>query len=142
MVDLMLYWGIYLRYQQLRGRIVICDRYLDDTRLDFRRNFPTVAFERSRLWRLLAWITPRPDVSFLLWIPVAVSLQRSQEKGEPFPDDEQTLAWRLESYMDESVFPAEDYIRLDCRLPVETVAAEIAAMVSSLPAVAGHADAS
>lgn len=141
MVDLMLYWGIYLRYQRLRGRAVICDRYLDDTRLDFRRNFPAILFERSVLWRLLTWITPRPDASFLLWVQVAESLRRSREKGEPFPDDEPTLAWRLAAYMDETLFPDSRYMRLDCSLSVDTVAAKIVARVASLSTMAGRADA-
>ena len=124
-IDLMLFWGAYLRLQQLLGRVVICDRYIDDTRLDFRRNFPTVAFEKMWLWRMLERVVPTPDAAFLLWVPVEVSMRRSKEKGEPFPDDEDTLTWRLEAYMDDSLFSPEQYVRLDGRRAVSEISEEI-----------------
>ncbi|MBK1646833.1 hypothetical protein CKO25_19785 [Thiocapsa imhoffii] len=129
-LDLVLYWSLYLRLQQFLGRVVICDRYIDDTRLDFRRNFPTIAFERMLLWRVLEWVTPTPDAAFLLWVPVDESLRRSKEKGEPFPDDEETLAWRLKGYMDDSMFPPDRYIRMDCREDVSKISGEIIEIVT------------
>jgi thymidylate kinase len=115
MLDLILYWGVYLRWLRLRGKVVICDRYLDDTRLDFRRNFPQIVFENFLLWGVLERITPKADVAFVLWIPVEESMQRSLAKNEPFPDDVATLKWRLAAYMDDQLFPSDSYIRLDCR---------------------------
>lgn len=141
MLDLVCYWGIYLRYQTLRGRVVICDRYLDDTRLDFRRNFPAVEFERGLLWRFLTWTVPHPDAAFLLWVPVEESLRRSREKCEPFPDDASTLAWRLATYLDEAAFPSRRYVRLDCRRSVDEVAAAIATALPSSVLESGRADA-
>ena len=123
--DLMIYWGIYLRFKLLAGNVVICDRYIDDTRLDFKRNFPDVSFENYFLWRFLEWSVPAPDVSFLLWVPVDVSLQRSIEKNEPFPDDEETLQWRLTSYMDEKLFPSDCYIRIDCQQDIDTISSQV-----------------
>ena len=132
LTDLIVHWGGYLRLQRLLGRFVICDRYIDDTRLDFRRNFPSMPFERMWLWRMLEWVTPRPHAAFLLWIPVEESMRRSKEKSEPFPDDEETLAWRLAAYRDESVFSADRYIRLDGRRSVESISEEIIAKVADL----------
>lgn len=134
-IDLLLYWGIFLRWQSLLGNSVICDRYIDDTRLDFRRNFPSVPFEQGYLWRLLERVAPKPACAFLLWIPVDVSLLRSCEKDEPFPDDEATLSWRLGCYLDDSLFPSDCFIKLDGTRPVAEIAAEILAKVTtSLPA--------
>ena len=141
LIDLILYWGGYLRFQRLLGRIVICDRYIDDTRLDFRRNLPTVPFERMWPWRMLEWFTPQPHAAFLLWIPVEESMRRSEEKSEPFPDDEETLAWRLAAYRDESVFPADRYIRLDGRSSVDSISEEIIAKVAALLGKGGRANA-
>lgn len=140
-LELIWLWGGFVRLQRLRGRIVICDRYIDDTRLDFRRNFPSVAFEKMLLWRALEWVTPRPDAAFLLWIPVEESVRRSQEKDEPYPDDEETLAWRLEAYMDESTFPTDRYIWLDCSRSVEVVYEEIVRKVGALLERGGRANA-
>ncbi len=126
--DLMVYWGVYLRLQRLLGRVVICDRYIDDTRLDFRRSFPMVAFEQMWLWQMLERVVPTPDAAFLLWVPVGESMRRSREKGEPFPDDEDTLAWRLKQYKDESLFPSARYVRLDGRRSVTEISEEIGAV--------------
>jgi len=131
-IDLFFYWGIYLRFQRLLGRVVICDRYIDDTRLDFKRNFTNIIFEKSLLWKMLEWTVPKPDASFLLWVPVEVSIKRSLEKNEPFPDDEDTLRWRLQSYMDESLFPSNRYVRIDCQQDVETISSQITSHLSTL----------
>jgi len=114
-LDLMVLWGVYIRYQRLVGRIVICDRYIDDTLLDFRHNFPHVEFEKSVFWRFLTHITPKPDISFLLWVPVAVSLERSALKREPFPDNEETLEWRLSEYRRKQNFSEQKPVLLDGR---------------------------
>lgn len=124
-IDLLFYLGIYLRLQHIRGRVVICDRYIDDTRLDFKRNFPHISFENFLLWRVLEWAVPVPDVSLLLWIPVEFSLNRSINKNEPFPDNEETLQWRLESYLDETLFPPSRYTRIDCQQDIDSVSSQI-----------------
>lgn len=140
-VDLILFWGVYLRWLRWRGRVVICDRFLDDTRLDFRRNFPYVEFERFFLWQILEWLAPRPDAAFVLWIPVEESMRRSLAKNEPFPDDEATLAWRLAAYLDEQTFPVARYIRLDCRRPPDDVSGTIQRTVAEYAAYRGRAGA-
>lgn len=129
-IDLTFYWGIYLRWQRWRGRVVICDRYLDDTRLDFLWNFPNVAFEQFILWRILEWAVPKPDAAFVLLVPVRESLRRSLAKSEPFPDDQDALTWRLASYMDERTFSVDRYIRLDCCRPSSEIAMTIQRLVS------------
>lgn len=136
--DLILIWGLYLRWLRWHRQVVICDRFLDDTRLDFRRNFPLVEFERFFLWRALEWLTPRPDTAFVLWIPVEESMRRSLAKNEPFPDDQATLAWRLAAYMDEQTFPADRYIRLDCCRTPDEVSATIQRAVAECAACRGR----
>ena len=120
-IDLIFFWGGYLRFQRLRGHVVICDRYLEDTKLAFKQNFPQVNFENMLLWRLMKMITPTPDVSILLWVPVEKSVERSLFKNEPFPDDLQTLEWRLSSYLDEKQFPSNEFKKIECSDDVEVV---------------------
>lgn len=131
-IDLIIYWGIYLRIMCLFCRVVICDRYIDDTRLDFRRNFPCISFERMVLWRMLERCTPNPDAAFLLLVPVDETIRRSRQKCEPFPDDAPTLEWRLQSYMSISRFPLARYSCLDCRRSVTDVSEEIVCAVSRI----------
>ena len=117
-LDLIFFWCLYARTLSFSGRYVIFDRYVDDTRIDFNLNFPNVNIEKLFLWRLLELLAPSPDVSFLLWVPVDVSLLRSAQKSEPFPDDEETLLYRLDSYLDEEKFSSEKYMKLDGTLPI------------------------
>jgi thymidylate kinase len=128
--DLILYWAIYLRISRMMGKFVICDRFLDDTRLDFRRKFPSIPFEKMFLWRLLELASPLPNVSILLWVPVDESRKRSLIKCEPFPDNVETLSWRLSSYLDEKIFPSEKYIILDGRKDVNILAKRIAKSIT------------
>ncbi len=46
-------------------RCEICDRYLDDTRIDFALNFPEEHVETWWLWRFAVRFAPQPDVAFL-----------------------------------------------------------------------------
>ena len=130
-VDLIFFWGGYLRFQQLRGHVVICDRYLDDTKLDFKQNFPHVKFESMFVWRLMELIAPKPDVSILLWVPVEKSIERSLSKSEPFPDDPHTLEWRLSSYLDENQFPSTKFKKIESSDDVKAVNKKITLEIQS-----------
>ena len=124
-LDLFIYWVIYARLLNLFGVIIICDRYLDDTLLDFRQNFTDSKIEKRLLWKLLVFSTPKPDYSFLLLVPVEVSMRRSIEKKEPFPDDESALLWRLNCYKNNDIFSKEQYWTIDCTNEIKNIAKEI-----------------
>jgi len=124
MLDLMILYGVLIRFRSFIGEIVVCDRYLIDTQLDFQRNFPQIKIEKMLLWRILKAVSPKADSYFLLWVPVAESIQRSIQKEDPFPNDQETLRWRLEKYMDNK-FIAKEYLMIDCRNSVDDVSNEI-----------------
>jgi thymidylate kinase len=128
--------GIGIRFRRLRGRTVICDRYLADTLIDFRLNFPAERVERWWLWRLVTRLAPRPDAAFLLLVPVAESLRRSDVKREPFRDPPAVLARRLAEY--EALAGEGDHVILDGTRPAAALAAEIATVVGA-PAAHIHA---
>lgn len=96
--DLFLYYGVYVRWLRLTGRIVVSDRWVMDTELDFELNFAEEHVPRWLSWRLLKAFMPRPAEHFVFLIPVEESLRRSEEKNEPFPDDAEVLAKRLAFY--------------------------------------------
>src|SRR6185295_14678999 len=110
-----------IRLLRHRGRIVMCDRYLDDSLIDFHLNF---AFEQAWLERLMAWIAPRPDAAFLLLIPVPESLRRSDVKREPFRDGENVLERRLGEY--QRLADRGRYRVIDGTQGVEAIAVSIA----------------
>ena len=112
-IDMAILYGVIVRLKLLFGDFVICDRYIDDTVLDFKLNFPDINFEKMFLWNLLKFVAPRPKKSFLCLIPVDVSMQRSLQKNEPFPDSKETLLRRLNSYHDEILFSREKYFVID-----------------------------
>ena len=97
-VDLAIFWGIYLNFFRFLGVNVICDRYVEDTSLDFERNFPDVDIVRWWTWSILKIIVPKPSASFIFLIDPELSLERSKSKGEPFSDNLETLRWRHEKY--------------------------------------------
>ena len=124
-LDLIFLYGVKLRFSSGLGTIFICDRYLDDTRLDFHLNFKTIEFQKMWMWKLLEILTPTPDVSFLLLLPVEISMARSLLKDEPFPDDKETLIKRLCSYTDEADFSDNTYLRLNGEEAKEAIGSKV-----------------
>lgn len=131
-IDLMILYGIYVRLLHLCGKIVICDRYIDDTQMDFEKNFNHSFSANSFIWRLLKTITPKPKISFLLHVPVHISQHRSALKNEPFPDTEETLTYRLTKYLDSHLFPNEKYMKIECTRPINEISAEITEKIYAL----------
>jgi len=124
-VDLILLYGVYVRFLNFTGKVVICDRYVQDTYLDFKNNFPSSFNSESLLWKFLKFFIPKPDFSYLLFVPVKVSQERSLLKNEPFPDSAETLTFRLEKYLDEHLFPSTSYKKIDCQKSIDEVHQEI-----------------
>lgn len=122
-VDLLFVYGVYIRLIRISGRVIVADRYLWDTWIDFRLNFPEVNIDRWLLWKALKFLAPKPDHAFLLLIPVEESIRRAGQKDEPFPDSEETLKKRLGYYRKLSL--AACWSVLDCMRPVEEIANEI-----------------
>ena len=119
LLDLLLLLAVRVRLLRWQGRVVICDRYVLDTRVDFLLNFPDQRVERWWLWRLVERLVPRPDAAFLLLVPVSESERRSVLKHEPFPDPAPVLAARLAQY--QALGPAAGYVVLDGSRPVAAV---------------------
>lgn len=84
--DLIRVYGIQLRWWLFRNKIVVCDRYIWDTQIDFELMFPHINFQRWVLWKALATLTPSPQSSFLFVLPYEESVRRCTIKYEPFPD--------------------------------------------------------
>ena len=98
-LDLILVYGLYIRIKELFGVKIICDRYIYDTLLDFRLNFPDEKIEKWMLWKLLLFVSVKPTKHFVITIPVSESQHRSKLKNEPFPDSKEVLESRLNNYM-------------------------------------------
>jgi thymidylate kinase len=108
---------------------VLLDRYIIDTVVDFRLNFPGEGTEAGMLWRTMARLAVRPDAAIFLRVPVNVSIQRCAKKDEPFPDSPERLAERLALY--DAL--AGGYTTVDASGAIEHVHA---AVIEALPAEA------
>jgi thymidylate kinase len=113
MLDLLVLYVITIRIKSLLGKVVICDRYLGDTFIDFSLNFPNSNFEKMWLWRLLMKASPKPDASFLFILPVEESIHRSKLKNEPFPDSKEVLEQRLGIYAASKLFKGQNWMKID-----------------------------
>jgi thymidylate kinase len=127
-LELLIICGLVVRALRVLGRPVICDRYVHDTELDFRLNFPEKTVSNWLLFRFLKRIASKPTSALMLLIPVEESLTRSRLKAEPFPDSRETLEQRLAHYR--HISKAEHFKVLDCTQPVSVVAAEITRTVA------------
>lgn len=96
--DLFLLYTIYFRIINLFGYIIIADRYLEDTLIDFDQNFPEEGVENWLFWKFLKILTPKSFIHFISLIPVDESLKRSLLKNEPFPDSREILEFREANY--------------------------------------------
>ena len=98
LLDLLRLYALRVRLERLRGRVVVCDRYVWDSLIDLRLGFADDRVERWWLWRLVERCAPRPDVALLFTVPVEESVRRSDLKREPFRETSQRLAERAEEY--------------------------------------------
>ncbi len=131
LLDLLWVYGVQVRWWRGCGRAVVCDRYMGDTLVDFRQNFAKEQVESWWLWRLLEWIVPRPNVTFLMLVPVDESLRRSELKNAPFPDTPEVLAFRLAQY--QAMSELYDWHVLDGLRPIDATQTEIQSAIQDLP---------
>lgn len=99
MLDLCWYWGIYYRILGLFFKILICDRYLWDTYVEIKQDFPAIDIDGSRLWKMVKWMTPKPKVSFVFVIPAEVSLARDHQKNAAGIEDIAIKEKKIATYM-------------------------------------------
>lgn len=123
LLDLMRLCVFQVRWWKWRGETVICDRYIWDSLIDFRLNFPSENVESWWLWKLLSSASARPDATFLMLVPVEESIRRSDIKGEPFRDSREVLDKRLAAYQE--LARRHDWVTLDGCLPASALAEQI-----------------
>ena len=136
-LDLTLLYSVVVRFHSMVGRLVLCDRYLWDTELDFMLNFPQVDVQSMWAWKFLSFSAPVPDISFLFLVPVDTSLERSKMKGEPFPDEPEVLIERLKFYSESVRFRDQHFHHVDGNDPIDVVHEEMYAEVAERVPVCG-----
>ena len=130
LLDLLFYYVIYIRVKELFRNVVICDRYIMDTLIDFNLNFPKEKVESWFLWRVLINFSLKPQNHFILIISVKEALYRSKLKNEPFPDSESTLNNRLQQYL-QYVENNTNIKLLNCEAPIEQIHSQIYSQIKT-----------
>lgn len=123
-LDLILFYGIYVRYKLLLGHVVILDRYIVDTELDFHLKFSSRFSNKNFLWRCLLALLPKPTTALILVVPPSISVVRSKLKNEPFPDSEEVLRFRYKKYL-QLTTELSHFQLIDCTRPIPEVRADI-----------------
>jgi thymidylate kinase len=71
-LDVCWFWGVLYRYLKNRHKILICDRYVWDTFIDFKTEFSEFNMEKWLIWRFAKFVAPKQTVLFC-----SVFLQRN-----------------------------------------------------------------
>lgn len=98
MLDLCWYWGIYYRLLNLTHRYVVCDRYLWDTDVELKFDFPDIDIDRSALWKFVRKIAAKPKTSFVFFVPAEVSLERDRKKEAAGIEDIELKRQKIDAY--------------------------------------------
>ncbi|MCK9421312.1 MAG: nucleotidyltransferase family protein [Bacteroidales bacterium] len=78
-IDLILYYFFKIRLRLLTGKVVIADRYIHDAIVDMEstsRSNTTIRF----VYRFLQTLSPKPDVTFFLDVPVDTIITRGTDE--------------------------------------------------------------
>ncbi|PQD96174.1 hypothetical protein CYL18_06120 [Pradoshia eiseniae] len=98
-IDLILYYGIYFRFiEKYEKKIIIADRYIWDSYIDFKMKYKEFNFEKWIVWRILTKVYYRPTCSIVYVIPVDESMRRSELKNEPWPETKEQRVERIRYY--------------------------------------------
>ena len=86
-----------VRAWDLAGSMVLCDRYIWDTRIDLDLRFG-LDLQRNVGWRALERMCPKPATSLLFVLPMDEILRRFDIKGEAFREPEAHRRRRFDEY--------------------------------------------
>ena len=83
-LDLIRLYSVHFRLCALSKKVLLCDRYLYDTYVDFAIAFGAKKIDNSKLWRFLVKTARTPERSFLLFVTAEESYVRSVANNDPF----------------------------------------------------------
>lgn len=121
-------YAVVLRRHLLAGVDVVCDRFIEDARIDLELRFPELATITRSCFKLVERTCPRPDVHLFLRVDLRELERRLAQKQEPFPDDEAVRAQRYLVYEQRFVRPR--YHVVDGSLPAQQIQDAIRALVA------------
>ena len=123
-VDLIRYYGIVFRWIEMTGTVLLCDRYIWDTYIDFSLKYKDIEFEKWLCWKAMLKLIKQPDKSIIFTIPIEESMRRSLEKSDPHsePCDERRI--RIQRYMTEIENGRWHYV-VNAQSPIQAVTEKV-----------------
>lgn len=128
LIDLWRFYTFSLRFKELLGTVVICDRYIWDTYIDYKLKYPDYVFENGFWWNMILKTMVKPEISICLTIPAEESMRRSGLKEEPFPEPIEIREQRIQMYIQEIDNNRWDYV-IDAMASIDSVFLEIKKVV-------------
>ena len=122
--DLARYYGIVFRWKDRGNRVVVCDRYIWDTLIDFKVKFPQYDFEKWLCWKIMLKLIYQPTHSFIFTIPAEESMRRSDLKDDPHPEPYDTRVYRINCYMEQIEKGRWDHV-IDATVPIDAVSEQV-----------------
>lgn len=98
-VDLWWYFGLWYRIKNWTHQILICDRYIWDTYIDFRSEFPEFEIDNWLIWTIAVKLAPKTKHSFMFYITAEESYRRDQQKGDLTLDPLDVKIAKVDKYM-------------------------------------------
>ncbi len=122
--DLARYYGITFRWKDRGNRLVVCDRYIWDTLIDFKVKFPGIDFEKWFCWKFMVRVIKKPSHSFIFTIPAEESMRRSDLKNDLHPEPYDVRVFRINCYMEQIEKGRWSHV-IDATVPIEEVSAQV-----------------
>lgn len=98
-LDLWWYFGLWYRIKNWTHKILICDRYIWDTYIDFRSEFPEYDIDNWFIWKTAVKLAPKAKHSFMFYITAEESYRRDQQKGDLTLDPLEVKIAKVDKYM-------------------------------------------
>lgn len=128
LLDLCWYFGIYYRVLNIFHEILICDRYIWDTYVEVKTEFPDIAIDNWLLWKLVVMLSPKPAISFVFFIPANESIRRDIQKQDLTVDSLEIKKRKIALYLN---LARENYWTnvIDGLTPIDQIHNEILAVL-------------
>lgn len=97
-IDLWWFWGVTYRRLNRKHQMLICDRYVWDTYIDFKTEFSEFNVDKWIIWKIAKALAPKPDHSFMFIISAEESFRRDNAKGDQDRDELDRKILKVESY--------------------------------------------
>ncbi len=119
-LDLIRYYGIVFRWIEMTGSVILCDRYIWDTYIDFSLKYKDIEFEKWLCWKAMLRLIKKPDKSIIFTLPIEESMRRSIEKSDPHSEPYDVRLIRIKRYMTEIENGRWQYV-INALLPIHAV---------------------